>query len=168
MKRALIIVDVQYVFLKRSDKVVKSIVSLLKKVKYDLYVEAVLYAEKGSIWDIQTGWLWPKNKKTHTDNRILSLLPKNAIHIEKTTKSAFKGNKNLKEILKKNNIDEVHIVGLDTNDCVLATAYESFDLGFKTYVIKECCDSSSSKSMHDYGIEVLDHVKIVKSIKNIK
>jgi nicotinamidase-related amidase len=75
--------------------------------------------------------------------------------VDKETKSVFKGDKNVASILREKNITEVHIVGLDTNDCVLATAYESFDLGFVTYVIEECCQSSLSEELHKYAIEIL-------------
>lgn len=163
MKRALILIDIQPAFInKRNKKIIKNIQNLLKTKKYDLYIESVFHAEKDSIWNKQTKWFLPKNKNTHTLNEILSLLPQETIHIEKSTKSVFKGNKNLLSILKRNKIEEVHIVGLDTNDCVLATAYESFDLGFFTYVIESCCDSSSSKELHKEGINLLRHVSLTK------
>ncbi len=65
---------------------------------------------------------------------------------------------NIDNILKYEFIKEVHIIGLDTNDCVLATAYEAFDLGFFTYVIEECTQSSSGNELHLKGIDLLRHV----------
>ncbi|MDO8564205.1 MAG: isochorismatase family cysteine hydrolase [Nanoarchaeota archaeon] len=163
MRKALIIVDVQEAFInKRNKKIIKSIQKLLKTRRYDLYIESVFHAEKGSLWNKQTGWICPKDENTHTVREVLDLLPKETIHIEKTTKSVFKGNKNLGAILKKNKIEEVHIVGLDTNDCILATAYESFDFGFFTYVIESCCNSSSSQKLHKEGIDILRHVSLTK------
>ena len=155
--KALVVVDVQPSFLKTRNKyVVQNILELLSKTKYDLYIEATFHAEKGSLWDIQQSWICPKGEETRTVSEISKKLEiLNAVRVEKETKSVFKGDKNVALILKDKNITEVHVVGLDTNDCVLATAYESFDLGFVTYAIEECCESSSSKELREHAIEIL-------------
>ena len=57
--------------------------------------------------------------------------------------------------MKEGNIEEIHIVGTETNDCVLASAYESFDLGFFTYVIEECCQSGTADEFHKKGLDIL-------------
>jgi nicotinamidase-related amidase len=159
-KKAIIIVDVQPAFLRKRHRVVEHIIALLEKNSYDLYVESTFHAGKGSLWDRQVKWILPRKEKTNS--RILAVLPKNTVHIEKTTKSAFKGNKDLVGLLRKNNIKEAHIVGIDTNDCVLATAYESFDYGFYTYVIEHCCDSSASPALHTCAVALLRKVKLTK------
>lgn len=164
-KKALIVVDVQAAFLNaRNRYILASIKKLLKRASYNFYAESVFYAEKGSQWDKQTNWTLPKDANAKTSKKILDLLKqKNYLHIEKTTKSAFKGNINLHNQLKKKAIREVHIVGLDANDCVLATAYEAFDLGYFTYVIEECTDSSSSKKIKQAGFEVLRQVNLTNN-----
>ena len=103
LKKALIIVDVQPVFItRRNEYVVGSIVAFLRREQYDLYVESIFHAEHGSIWDKQTGWICPKGKNFHTDKRILQALEgKRAVHVEKETKSVFKGNKDLAKLFKK-------------------------------------------------------------------
>lgn len=155
--KALVIVDVQPSFLNTRNKyVVQNILELLSKTSYDLYIEATFHAEKGSLWDTQQSWTCPKGEKTRTVDELSKTLEGlGAIQIEKETKSVFKGDKNIISTLKDRNITEVHVVGLDTNDCVLATAYESFDLGFITYVIEECCEASSSKELHEHAIAIL-------------
>jgi nicotinamidase-related amidase len=169
--KALIIVDVQKYFLNDRNKyIIENIKSLIEKGSYDLFIEAIFYSEKDSLWDKQTNWFLPKNSNFYTVNEILDLIKdKDCIHVEKETKSVFKGNDNLLQELKKKNVQEVHIVGLDANDCVLATAYEAFDLGFYTYVIEECTDSSYSQKMRDAGFEVLQHVNMTNNscIENI-
>jgi len=155
--KALVVVDVQPSFLNaRNKNVVQNILKLLSTTKYDLYIEATFHAEKASLWDIQQKWVCPKGEKTQTIEDISKKLGNfGALRVEKETKSVFKGDKNVASILREKNITEVHVVGLDTNDCVLATAYESFDLGFITYVIEECCQSSSSEELHKHAIEIL-------------
>ena len=155
--KALVVVDVQPSFLNaRNKNVVQNILKLLSTTKYDLYVEATFHAEKASLWDIQQKWVCPKGEKTQTIEDISKKLENfGVLRIEKETKSVFKGDKDVTSILREKNITEVHVVGLDTNDCVLATAYESFDLGFVTYVIEECCQSSSSEELHKHAIAIL-------------
>jgi nicotinamidase-related amidase len=128
-------------------------------------VEAVFHTEEGSIWEKQMDWICKKDDRMHTEKTILGALPKDTIHIVKTTKSAFKGNKPLANILKRAHIVEVDIVGLDTNDCVLATAMDSFDNGFLTHIVEECCDSSSSKRLHLLALNLLRHQKMTKTIE---
>lgn len=161
-KKALILVDVQPGFLRaRNSHILPQIQKLLEKVSYDLYVSCIFHAEKGSIWDIQTHWTLPKDKDFKVDDSIERLLgDKKILRIEKNAKSAFKGDVNLLLALRNSLIQEVHLVGLDANDCVLATAYEAFDFGYFTYVIEECTESSDSESMRDTGFAALRHVNL--------
>src|ERR1700722_10142747 len=129
-KRALIVVDVQPSFLtKRNEYITNNILKLLNVAKYDIYIQATFHAEKGSVWDIQQNWTCPEGKATETVAVISNKLKKlHAVPVKKETKSVFKGNKNLSKLFKERGIREIHIVGFDSNDCVLATAYEAFDL----------------------------------------
>jgi len=161
-KKALIIVDVQKAFVSpRNMHVVKNIEKLLKSTAYDLYVATIFHAEKGSIWDKQQKWTRPKSKDTITLPEIRKQLEgKNVIFIEKETKSVFKGKPDITNYLKRKRIEEIHVVGYQTDDCVLATAYESFDLGFLTYVVENCCQSSSGK-LHKEALSLLRHQNMV-------
>ncbi|MDP3742177.1 MAG: cysteine hydrolase [Candidatus Micrarchaeota archaeon] len=142
-KKALLIIDLQSAFVdSRNNYLVQNIASLIKNMNYDFYASAIFHAEKNSLWDKQQNWTCPKNSDFHTVEPVNQLLePLNVVRVEKETKSIFKGDKKLLEMLKRKRIEEVHVVGCDTNDCVLASAFEAFDLGFFTYVIEECCQA---------------------------
>lgn len=156
-KRALILVDIQHGFLKNWKKsLLVNLTKLFEQESYDLYIEVTFHAEKGSLWEKQTNWTFPYEQSVR---EVWNLLKnKNVVSIIKKTRSSFKGNKNLVKILKQKRIREVHIVGLDSNDCIFATAQESFDLGFYTYVIEECTGSSSGKNIHENAIALLRHL----------
>lgn len=164
-KKALLIIDVQPGFLnKRNRQIISRIKRLIGKASYDLYVDAVFNAEKKSIWDKQTNWTLPQGRLTKTVGELIkSLQAKKWLSIKKQTKSAFKGVPSLQAVLKKNKITEVHIVGLDTNDCILATAYEAFDLGYFTYVLEECTESSANLATHTAAVKILRHVNLTNN-----
>ncbi len=164
-KKALLIVDVQPAFItKRNKYVIRNIKRLLQCTRYDLYVNALFSAERGSLWDKQTGWICPKDENYHTLKEVASASHgKKIISIEKNKKSVFKGNRDLLKLLKQKKIREVHVIGLDTNDCVLATALESFDLGFFTYVIEECSESSASRTLHKHTLALLRHLNLTNN-----
>ncbi|MFA6476235.1 MAG: isochorismatase family cysteine hydrolase [Candidatus Paceibacterota bacterium] len=54
----------------------------------------------------------------------------------KSTYSAFQ-NKSLTSFIKKHKINKIEICGLTSDGCVLATAFEGFDLGFDIKVLKD-------------------------------
>ncbi len=165
-RKALIVVDVQPPSInERTEYVVGNIEKLLRShMKYDLYFEALFHAEKGSLWDLQHGWTFPKSDRFYSAGKIGEILKSlGATTIEKSTKSAFKGNINLHQKLTENKITEVHVVGIDTCDCVLATAYESFDLGFFTYVIEECCQVSTRQDCHESAIKIFQYINMTNN-----
>jgi nicotinamidase-related amidase len=156
-KKALFIVDVQPEHINKERKIiVNNIMNVLRGIDYDLYVEAVFFAEKNSIWDKQQFRTFPKKSLKSVSEIEKFLKPINSIKILKDKKSIFKGNLDLLKELKKHKIEEIHLVGVDTNDCILASAYESFDLQFFTYVIEECCaHSESNPKLHKKALDLL-------------
>lgn len=157
-KKALVVIDVQPAFIRPHNKhIVKNIVRLIETVPYDLYIEAVFHAEKGSLWEQQQKWICPKGEDTRTVEDIAAVLnPKQPVKVLKSTRSVFKGNQNILKVLKDNGIEELHLVGTETNDCVFATALEAFDLGYPVYILEECCESAS-EGRHDPAVTLLRH-----------
>jgi nicotinamidase-related amidase len=142
------------------------IASLINQVPYDYYVETLFHAEAGSIWDKQMQWTGPKPNTARinsVDEIGAALAHKDAFYVEKSTRSAFTGNTVLRDFLKKRSVAEVHIVGLDTSDCVLATAHDAFDEGFITYVIEECCEVADNRTLHQAALEILRYGKLTNN-----
>ena len=165
-KRALILVDLQKSFVKKDKgRIIKNLSLLLKQETYDLFIEATFHAEKGSLWDKQTHWTFLYESTIPEISKLLK--GRKVIKVKKDTRSVFKGDKNIVVLLRKNKIKEVHIVGFDTSDCVFATAQESFDNGFYTYVIEECTGSSGGKLLHSKAISLLRYLKLTNHISKI-
>jgi nicotinamidase-related amidase len=155
-KRALIVIDLQPTFIKPHNKhIVPNIVELINKVPYDAYVEAVFHAEAGSLWDTQQGFTVPKDENMRTVDEVSQVLkPHNPLQVIKTTRSTFKGDQDLDAYFKERGIEEVHLVGTETHDCVLATAYDAFASGYPVYAIEECCESGTP-GRHEAGLRLL-------------
>jgi len=153
-KAALLIVDIQPGFITEENKwILPNVERILKDGSYDTYVEVTFSALAGSLWEKQMDWTFPPQD---TVPEIKTLIPKDDyLYIEKNTKSAFKGNKDLLAFLRERHIEEVHTIGLDTNDCVFATANEAFDLGFFSYVIENCTASSQSPELREAALSIL-------------
>jgi nicotinamidase-related amidase len=162
-KTALLIIDIQPDFITEENKwIIPNIEKLLKEKIYDSYAEVTFSAPVGSLWDKQLHWTFPK-QDTVPEIKAL-ILQDNYLYIEKETKSAFKGDKDLLAFLRENNIEEVHVIGLDTNDCVFATVNEAFDLGFFSYVIENCTASSQSAEIREAALMILRELDMVKKI----
>jgi nicotinamidase-related amidase len=155
-KKALIVVDLQPAFIKdHNSHIVPKVKALLERVAYDAYVEAVFSAEKDSLWDVQQKWICPEDEETHTVDEIRELLAsKKPLRVHKHTRSAFRGNQDVAAFLEEKGIEEVHLVGTETNDCVLATAFDAFDSGYPVYVLEECCESATP-GRHQMGLDLL-------------
>ena len=160
-RKALYIVDVQPAFLdERNKHIVENITNLLKQSDYDLYITAIFYSKEGDLWEKHRGHTVPKDNDTRTVDEIEELLEAhNPVRVTKQTRSGFRGDIDLTEVLQENNIEEVHIVGTQTNDCIFATAIDAFDSGLYPYVIEECCESST-KELHEMGIALLRRQKM--------
>lgn len=162
-ERVLILVDLQEPFVnERTKYILENILWLIANVKYRLYFNVQFHCREGSIWHRQQNFLC--DRPSISEPLLLELDKKlqnlGAIKIDKQSKSAFKGKPNILEILRREKIEEAHIVGLDTEDCVLATAYDAFDSDLPTCVIEECCQSSSSNALHLSGLAILRQQKM--------
>jgi nicotinamidase-related amidase len=163
--RALLVIDVQPKFLNdRMSYIAGRIDKLISLAPYSLYVEALFYSEEDSLWKRQSNWSSPKEGNMFTAEPLGSNLQKfNPVQIIKTVRSAFKGDPELLSILHNHRIEEVHLVGLDTYDCITATAHEASDYGFFTYVLEECCQATTSQELHDRAVANLRQTKLTNN-----
>jgi len=163
-KKALIVVDLQPAMLKpHNDHIVSRIASLIEQVPYDGYVEAVWHSGDGSLWGEMMNIDHPQDDTTHTVDAIHKLLaPYNPLQVTKTSRSVFMGNQDVAAYLRGLGIEEVHLVGTETNDCVFATAMSAFDLGFRPYVLEECCEALY-EGRHDQGVQLLRYQKLTNN-----
>lgn len=166
-KKALIIVDVTESFINDRNKyIIPNIVKIIENINYDLFISTIPYNEKWSLRVKQGWWFDLIGQDDKLNSTIIkSLEIKNHITLRKITKSAFKWDLNLEKLLSDNNITEVHIVWYESNDCVLATAFEAFDLWFYSFIIEEACETWKTASNHEYAIPILKYLNLTNNSK---
>ncbi|CAM3916734.1 cysteine hydrolase family protein [Mesobacillus zeae] len=74
----------------------------------------------------------------------------NVLYLDKTRYSAFAGT-DLEIKLRERGIDEVHIVGVCTDICVLHTAVDAYNRGFKIIVYKDAV-ASFNQAGHEWAL----------------
>lgn len=75
----------------------------------------------------------------------------NVFYFEKTRYSAFAGT-NLELKLRERNIQEVHLVGVCTDICILHTAVDAYNKGF-AIVVHEAGVASFNQKGHEFALE---------------
>ena len=155
MPRALIVVDVQSYFIQSTPEgFVAKIVKHIKNSSYDSLIFTVFKNNSNSNFVKSLNW---NSCLKDSDIQLASeLLPfisndKNNIYESKSTYSALKSS-GLKSFLLKNNIDKLDICGIDTDACVLATAFEAFDLGYRVNILFDLCFSTGELEQEAYKI----------------
>jgi len=163
--KALFIIDVQKSFIiDRNKYIIPNIQKLVKNIDYDLIISSITYNEKNSQWDKQIWWLEMQWIKENIIPELKDILKnKNHIKAEKLTRSIFKADTNIIKLLKKEKIEEIHIVWYETNDCVMASCLESIDLWYYTFVIEEACETRTTASNHKKAIEILNYLNLTNN-----
>jgi len=159
MKKALVIIDPQKGF---TSKHTKGIASRIKKFveknrkKYSL----ILFTQhrndpKSYIYKYQ-GWRGFMKEEEYGFMDELAELAKSEKVFVKNTYGAFT-DKKMENFLKKKNITDIHLAGMDTENCVLTFARDAFDRGFKITVLKNLCASHSSQRLHRAALEIIEN-----------
>ncbi len=161
-KKGLIIVDVQPKTLAESVlPLVTLMESFISRTNYDVYVDANYWADEQSMFFRQNEFSVSKAEAGQTAPQILAAIAEKdapKLTVEKNVRSCFKGfnRAELLKFLKTHEIEEVHFVGYDINDCVLASVYDSIDNGYFSYVLEELAHHwDGSEELKNAAIAVL-------------
>lgn len=127
--------------------------------KGDYTVIAVDVHELGDLNHPETK-LFPAHNIRHTDGRDLygdlkavyeaNKAANHVYYLDKTRYSAFAGT-NLEIKLRERGIEEVHLVGVCTDICILHTAVDAYNKGFEL-VIHQDCVASFNQAGHDWAL----------------
>lgn len=153
--KALIVIDVQNSFIKeRTDHLPKKIAGYIKRNEFQVIVFTKFVNKPNS--NFVHSLKWKKSfdpPETDIADELKAWANKENT-FKKASYSVFKSVP-LKKYLQKHEVDELVMCGVDTDACVLASAYEAFDLGYKVHIPKELCASAAKEDLHSVAMAIL-------------
>jgi nicotinamidase-related amidase len=157
MKQALLIVDVQNFFINKwTQTIPQNIVELINRENFPcvIFSQFINTPDSRFVKDFNfTGCAKPPYSEIVAE--LKPWLKKDNIF----TKCAFSvfANPDFEKYLAEKKIEELIIVGLDTDYCVLADCFNAFDRGYKIKVIENCCASSTNgPSGHQAALKIIN------------
>ncbi len=156
MKTALIVIDVQKYFVNEETKnLPQRIGNFIEKSSFDYVLFTQLINSKDSNFVRLLNWnKCFKSPDIDIHPLLLRFITKGNL-FQKTSFSIFKSRK-LTEFLKKHNITKLLLCGIDTESCILASAFDAFDQGYDVRVLEDLSFSHSGRDFHDAAIKILN------------
>ncbi len=149
MSSLLLVIDMQKAFINDNTKdLVGKIEKLVNENKYDkiIYTRFINSLDSIYVKDLNyTGCLG--------EDKELVISPKDKFILDKKDYTAC--NIMLEEYIKENDIDSIYLCGIDTECCVLKTAYDLFEKKYNVFVLKDYCACTHGKERNNAAIEIL-------------
>jgi nicotinamidase-related amidase len=75
------------------------------------------------------------------------------------TRAGYSGflDKKFSNYLKRKKIKHLYLVGIDTENCVLSTAREAFDRGYRVTIFKNYCGSSHYPKLGEAALKIIKY-----------
>lgn len=147
---ALLIIDIQEGFItKETEHVIDNIYDIIKDNTYNIIITTKFmnYYDSPFVKHLQ----WKEMISDHTE--LLQYIESASNYI--IEKHGYQCSEELIYILKENSIENIHIVGVDTDACVLINAMYLFDNGFNISIHSQACASTGGVNIHNFAIEIL-------------
>lgn len=159
--KCLMVIDVQNGFVtSETSYIVPKIESLMDKFKDDMVIATkFVNTENSGFTDIMK---WEELKESPETDLLESIERRAKIVVEKNIYSAC--NQEVLNILQDYDIEEVYIVGIDTDCCVLKTAIDLFEKNIRPIVLTEYCASTGGIESHRAAIKVLERTIGIEQI----
>lgn len=148
----LVIVDVQKGFLtKDTFYIPERIKSLLKIKNFDYIVATRFINTKKSPHYMLMHWDKIMDQESQQlEEYVMSVSQK---VFDKNVNSCF--SRSFVRFLKEKSISKLFFVGIDTDCCVLKSAFDCFDRNIPFEVISDCCSSTGGLSFHLNACEIM-------------
>ena len=161
MATALLIVDMQHVFLEMTSTALPNVLKLIDHFKAKAM--PCIFTQHGHTkeeltppYKNQLVRKWGPNGSIAIGSRDWEMIPEVACKAEgyplvgKNTYDAFI-NTNLGKILEERKIERLVVCGVMTDCCCDTTARSAFNRGFETWLVKDAC-GSANKQQHEAGL----------------
>lgn len=153
MKNCLVIIDVQEGFLtsKETKQIPEKIQKLLEKRHFDHIVGTKFINVEDSPFVKILDW---HELTTEEERQVHKTVLNNCERVfEKKIYSCF--TEEFMQYLKETKIEKLYFVGVDTDGCVLASAFDSFQKNIPPEVLINYCASGGGEEYHNAAVKVL-------------
>lgn len=150
MNKLLLVVDLQNDFINENTKFLKEkIKRLITSNKYNYVVFSQFINSDNSKFVKQLNW----NGCLTEDGKEIAIEVENGYILRKDTYTCL--NYELVKYIDDKKIDEIYICGIDTECCILKTAFDFFEKDYNFYILKNYCASTHGENRHNNAIEIL-------------
>lgn len=150
MKSLLLVIDLQNAFInKYTQELPNKIKNIIENKQYDKIAFTRFINFEDSIYVKKLGW---KRCIDDEDKKIVIDIENNKL-FDKSIYSAV--NNELIEYIKQNQITDIYLCGIDTECCVLKTAFDLFELGYNVYVLKDYCYCTHGIERNNNALKIL-------------
>lgn len=152
VRRALLVVDVQNGFINDNTKhIPDKIINLIQEYTFNYRAFTRFQNVDESPYEIILGW---GKMYDEPETAIVSVLQSYANEV--FIKHIYSGlSKELQENLALNKVEELVVVGLESDACILKTAYDAFEAGLNVSIISDLCASMRGDSTHENAIALI-------------
>jgi len=152
MTKALVVIDVQKYFIdENTKKIPQKIADYIKKNKFDQIVFFRFINNKDTPFYKFCQW---KDMMGPPETDFCPEIEKIS-HKEFSRSIRSCMSEDFRKFLEEKGVDELFLCGFNTDECVLTTAFDAFDRGFKVSIIEKLCSSHNSKESHKAAMKVL-------------
>lgn len=151
--KIIILVDIQEGFINEAlGKLPKAIEKHIASFDYDLVIATRFINKndslhKGEIKAKEMSVFSTKSKLVGPIDQIADIVIMKATYTC-ITPDVFK-------LLEKNEVKQVYLAGLNTENSILATAFDLFDRGIKPVILSHLCGTTSGEEINDKAMEIL-------------
>lgn len=154
-KKLLLLVDMQNGFMQANAtravvKPVQALVTVWQERNWPIVASRFINLD-GSNWERLRGWSELKDEPQTA--LIEELTDATSFVFKKSTYSAWSSE--VMAVAASRSVRDIVLAGVDTNECVLATALSIFDSGFTPIVVEDCCASSGGEEPHAMAVQLM-------------
>ena len=153
MAAGLLIIDVQHGFITAASRAIPARVAALQD-EYDQVFVTRFINPAGSPYRRFMGW---ERFAPGSADTGLAFTPRDdAAIIEKPVYSCV--TPGFLEILRAAGIDDLHLCGIATDNCVLKCAVDLFEAGLRPVVLADYCASHGGAEFHAWGLAIIERL----------
>ena len=151
MKTNLLIIDIQKCFINKNTKDLPGKIEKLQKNYKNIFVASFIN-KKDSFFEKNLNWT--KCKKNSVEANLVFSPFKKSIFIKHSNYSCLTNE--LTDILEKMKITDIDICGMDTDACVLKTAFDLVENNFKIRILENFTASSGGEVLHRNALTIIN------------